>query len=375
VPGSGSLGGVIRATHVDDLRRWFNTSETGASNYQFPQVRPLIFGINPSWAEWQCSPTYTNAQMMAAIKAAGATAIRSGIDWNAIEPIAPVSGVHTYYWNAKSAPGAPTTALDYDANVQLTLDNGLLWIADVGTAPNWATGNSSGQMPPTSAHTADFQAFVTAVANHYLGQIRHYEFVNEPNGFGWVYPSGTTNTAKGQIYESWLQLFYAAIKGVDSTAWVSTGGIDNLQTGNGLDFISGIYSVSGATSYFDAISGHPYAPNNGAMDTTGIQNLRNLMVSDGDTFKPIWITEYGWDVNSNSDSITLTTQQQYLQSALNFFAASSDNYVMVATFQLIADIYGPSGNIVFGLLDQHLDATVRQDPSYGTFSSYAKPTT
>ena len=97
---------------------------------------------------------------------------------------------------------------------------------------------------------------------------------------------------------------------------------------------------------------------------------------NGDTFKPIWITEYGWDVDANPQSITPSTQQQYLQSALNFLAAASENYVTIATFQIIADIYGPGGvNTVMGLLDQYLDATARQDPAYGTFSSFAKPTT
>jgi len=52
----------------DDLRRWFDTAQTGS--YQFPKVRPLIFGINPSWAAWQASPQYTDGAMMANIKAA-----------------------------------------------------------------------------------------------------------------------------------------------------------------------------------------------------------------------------------------------------------------------------------------------------------------
>jgi len=359
-PGSGGLSGVLRAAHVDDLRRWFNTSETGVANYQFPQLRPMIFGMNPSWAEWQQNPQYTNDTMMAKMRDAGATCIRSGIDWQSIQP----NGHGTpYIWDT------------YDARISLAQKYGLLWIADVGTAPNWATGNTTGSMPPLSQYTADFQQFVTAVAQRYLGQIRHYEFVNEPNGGGWNYPSGTGNVAKGQMYESWLQMFYQAIKAVDSTAWVSTGGIDNLYVGNGLDFINGIYSVSGAKQYFAAVAGHPYNGNNqqnGPMDTTDIQNLRQIIANNGDTFKPIWITEYGWDVDSNPNSITPAQQQSYLQQALDFLANAADNYVTIATFLIIADIYGPNNaNTIMGLCDQSLSAR----PACSTFASYSKPTT
>jgi hypothetical protein len=229
-------------------------------------------------------------------------------------------------------------------------------------------------MPTLSQYTADFQEFVTAVAQRYLGQIRHYEFVNEPNGGGWVYPSGTTNIAKEQMYAPWLQMFYQAVKAVDPTAWVSIGGIDNVHAGNGQDFINGVYSVNGAKQYFDAIAGRSYNGNgqeNGPIDIAGIQGVRQIMVSNGDTFKPIWITEYDWDVDSNPNSITPAQQQSYLQQALDFLANAADNYITVATFQIIADI--PARNTYVGLTDQSLNRTVR--PAYSTFASYVKPTT
>lgn len=100
--------------HVGDLRRWFNTSETGADNYQFPRVRPMLFGMNPPWEEWQNQPAgYTNDEMLAKIRDAGGTCIRAGIDWNCVEPEAPVNGVHAYYWNARSAPSPRSQARNY----------------------------------------------------------------------------------------------------------------------------------------------------------------------------------------------------------------------------------------------------------------------
>lgn len=151
----------------------------------------MLFGMNPSWREWQTNPPpgYTNDAMMAKIRDAGGTCVRSGIDWKCIEPNAPVNGVHTYHWDSTDVPPSPNcqTPLNYNANVPLAAKYGLLWVADVGTAPNWATSDGSSRMPPSPAHEADFQAFVTAVAQHYFGQIRHYEFVNEPDQGGeWI---------------------------------------------------------------------------------------------------------------------------------------------------------------------------------------------
>jgi hypothetical protein len=123
VPGvSSGLNGVLRATHVDDLRRWFNISETGAGNYPFPHVRPMIFGMNPSWREWQQNPPpgYTNDAMFAAMREAGATCIRSGIDWQSIQP---------------NGHGTPYVWDTYDTRISLAQKYGLLWVADVSTAP------------------------------------------------------------------------------------------------------------------------------------------------------------------------------------------------------------------------------------------------
>lgn len=357
VPGAGALGQVLRASHVDDVRRWFNTSETGVANYQFPRVRPLLFGINPSWAEWQNQPAaYSNEQMIAKIRAAGATCVRSGIDWADIEPNPPVNGVHTYYWNAKTAPGAPPTKLDYEGNVQLALEYGLAWVADVGTAPHWASGSTDphNPMPPDSAHVADFQAFVTAVAQHFSGRIRHYEFVNEPDqGGSWTNPNPAA-------YVPLLQAFYRAIKAVDPNAWVSTGAVANFNTGpgGGRAFISGIYS-NGGRAYFDAMAGHPYATPD--VDTAGLAWLRSTMDGAGDTYKPIWVTEYGGNV-----SVGEQNQAAYLQDSLNDFVGLGS--VTIATFQLIAD----TPTTAMGLLTSDL---VRSRLAYGTFSSYQKPTT
>lgn len=148
---------------------------------------------------------------------------------------------------------------------------------------------------------------------------------------------------------------------MDPTAWVSTGAVANLNSGgSGRSFITGIYA-NGGRGYFDAMAGHPYATPD--VDTTGIAWLRSTMDGKGDTYKPIWLTEYGWNVNQVGEQ----NQATYLEDSLNDFAAISS--VTIATFQIIADI--PASNTYKGLTLQSLNPR----PAYSTFSSYVKPTT
>jgi Glycosyl hydrolase catalytic core len=132
------------------------------------------------------------------------------------------------------------------------------------------------------------------------------------------------------------------------------------ERGSGRPFITGIYA-HGGRGYFDAVAAHPYATPD--VDTTGIAWLRSTVDTNGDTYKPIWLTEYGWNVNNVGEQNKAT----YREDSLNGFAAESS--ATIAAFQIIADI--PARNTYMGLTDQALNP--RQ--AYSTFSSYGKPTT
>ncbi|MCL4507978.1 MAG: glycoside hydrolase family 5 protein [Chloroflexi bacterium] len=385
VPGA-TTPAVIRATHVDDLRRWFNTSELAQPGYDFPHVRPLLFGINPSWISQQPvgQQYYNDDQMLTAIKQAGATCMRWGIGWDVVEPNPPVNGVHTYYFAGENG------GENYDYEVNKALSYGITYVMNVQGCPLWANGGNQGVlMPPTNAHLSDFQAFVTALAQHFVGKVHHYEFVNEPNGSGNWYWTTSDNYQRGQMYATYLQTFYQAIKSIDATAWVSTGGVDNIQTNSGLQFIQGIYQQSGSPTYFDAVACHPYPPpypldegstnaNNcpgggppPSLVNDGVIGLRQLMNCYGDFFKPIWITEYGYHRSSFTPPPDPATQQaSNLQQALSWLSQLTQNYVTITTYQISADISGSSAQDM-GLLS----STLAPYTAYSTFSSFGKPTT
>jgi|GEM_PF-3448140 len=406
VPGSGSLGGPIRATHLDDLRRWYDTSQQGLAGYQFPKVRPLLFGIVPSWQSQQPAGQqyYTDDQMLSAIKAAGATCVRWGVGWDAVEPNPPDSGGHHYYFAGEQG------GENYDYEVNKALQYGLTYIMDVQGCPTWANNNDSQKrMPPTSAHTADYQAFVTALAQHFLGRVRHYECVNEPNGFGdWNYPQNVNNDYdRGRTYAPYLKYFHDAIKAVDSGAWVASGGVDSLQ--GPVNFVWGLYAWCYANGYtspypFDAVACHPYPqsypppqpidegsgtpancplpqnPPTALLQGTGILGLRQLMTCSPylDYGKPLWLTEYGYHRNSFVPPPDAQTQQaSNLQGALDWLSQESQNYITTATFQIAVDMLGPGSSASdMGLLQNSPPPTpLLPYPAYSTFSGYSKPTT
>jgi hypothetical protein len=64
----------------------------------------------------------------------------------------------------------------------------------------------------------------------------------------------------------------------------------NVQSGA---FLSQLYRIPGIKSYFDGVALHPYVADAGAMEGE-LENLRRIMIFNGDRHTPIYITEMGW---------------------------------------------------------------------------------
>jgi hypothetical protein len=177
-----------------------------------------------------------------------------------------------------------------------------------------------------------FTAFCSEVVSMYapLG-IHHYEVLNEQNGNdNW---DSATNTVNPAAYATLLKSVYAAIKAVDSSATVVLGGLAVFMDGDGTNegggnysgsclpgtFMTDFYAATGGTSegYFDALGIHPYPGNQ--LPTTSNNwgvflnppgeagyygaSVRSIMVSNGDSAKQMWITEYGSETDVISDSL------------------------------------------------------------------------
>lgn len=190
-----------------------------------------------------------------------------------------------------------------------------------------------------------FATFASTVVTTYspLG-IHKYEVINEPgNPANWNPTAGTTNPG---LYTALLKLVYPAVHSADPEAivalgslfvygayvaptgtWNGTtwaggtppgqfGGSYNAATGdydggvNQIAWLQTLY-IAGAHGYFDVMNCHPYSSPVYATDTATwnawyqmfdtTPSIYSLMLANGDTNTPIWITEYGW-VTDNSAS-------------------------------------------------------------------------
>jgi hypothetical protein len=124
------------------------------------------------------------------------------------------------------------------------------------------------------------------------------------------------------------------VKAGNPSATVLPGGTMYVDT----DFIGAMYA-NGAKDYFDAMAVHPYqgradlppdAPDGGTQIQrfTHLSSLISLMAANGDSAKPIWLTEFGWSTHDNTAAtpvwylgVTEAQQANYLKQSLEMAQA------------------------------------------------------
>src|SRR5207248_98801 len=202
--------------------------------------------------------------------------------------------------------------------------------ATIAHTPTWArpsTCNTSDKCVP--ANNADYGNFCGAAARHYLPMGVHYwEVWNEPNLTAFFQPK--PDVVK---YVGMLKACYTAIKAVDPSATVVTGGTSPAgsynapcssacSNVNGINWLEGIYA-NGGKGYFDAVGHHPYSfpspPSTVAGWSAWYQmfgtspSLRSVMVANGDGDKKIWGTEWGAPTNGPAGSGFVSESTQAAQ--------------------------------------------------------------
>jgi hypothetical protein len=195
---------------------------------------------------------------------------------------------------------------------------GLHVIARVGAQPEWAGGDYPEIGPPDDYQ--DFANFLTALATRYKGRIDAYQIWNEPN-LAREWANRPPNPAD---YSRLLKTAYQAIKAVDPSAYVISAGLapttrsDNVAMPDTL-FIQGMYDA-GAEPYFDLLgahgAGYKVAPetdpetvaNDPSLNNNDpsspqlrriycfrhVEDVRAVMVANGDADKQIVLLEFGW---------------------------------------------------------------------------------
>ena len=199
---------------------------------------------------------------------------------------------------------------------------GLKLIARVDHEPQWAG--------PPPGSSSDFVDFLTAMATRYRGRIQAYQIWNEPNlarEWGDKPPNATE-------YTQMLKMAYQAIKKADPNALVISAGMAptselSQRAVPDTRFIQSMYDA-GAQPYFDLLGAHgagykappemdpgqvatdPNYYNVGDVNCPGdacriycfrhVEDLRQIMVNNGDSRKRVVVLEFGWTRDERPDS-------------------------------------------------------------------------
>ncbi|GAB4445138.1 MAG: hypothetical protein Kow0031_27630 [Anaerolineae bacterium] len=246
--------------------------------------------------------------------------------------------------------------------------HGLKVIARLGVQPGWAAGVPLPEIGPPD-NLQDFYDYVFAVASRYQGRVEAYQIWNEPNlarEWGGRPPSPAE-------YTELLKTGYQAIKAADPNAIVISAGMapttrhDDQAMPDTL-FIQGMYDA-GAGPWFDVLGVHapgyksepeidpavvaadPALNNNDSAPEElrrvyafrRVEDLRRLMVANGDEAKKVVVLEFGWTIDPRPDSpyrwhaVTETQQDKYLQRAFAYAAENWQPWIGVMTVIYIAD--------------------------------------
>jgi hypothetical protein len=274
-------------------------------------------------------------------------------------------------------------------------------------SPAWACKCSPG-LPD---NPQDFADFMTAVANRYKGKVAAYEIWNEPN----LDREAGTPIDPVRFYRT-LRAGYLAVKAVDPNAVVVMGaltptGIDDPDHAiDDVKFLKQLFAINNGEvkKYYDVMGAHP-GSNNNPPDTfypdkpgpgTGpagcrpscwrdhpsfyfrrIEQIRQIMVDNGDIAKQMWITEFGWASTPNPAEgfgyaavNTEDLQAQYIYRALEKAKTEYDYIGVMALFQLNyalpSVLDDPNNEIVaWGVIRR--DGSKR--PSFYAVQRHAKP--
>lgn len=257
-------------------------------------------------------------------KSVGVESLRIDISWYVVE----------------YEEGEPDWSL-IDPLVDMAIARDISVLGMLYDSPAWLSGSTDPHTPPSDPQL--FAEFAAATATHYLGRIDTWEIWNEQNiPRFWATPDPVA-------YAELLKAVYPAIKAVDSSATVITGGLSPDPSGiDPLAFVEAMYAA-GAGGYFDALSMHPYSfPYLPTLDS--VKAVHDVMTANGDGDKKVWLTEVGAPTGTSPWAVSEEDQAETIKIFID--AARTTDYVgPVYLYSLLdtgSSLSDPEDN--FGLL-------------------------
>lgn len=224
---------------------------------------------------------------------------------------------------------------------------GLKMIVRLDRQPFWSQEND---WPPLEnappADLRDFGDFCGAVAERYQGRIAAYQVWNEPN-LSREWGEETPDPAE---YTELLKVCYEAIKAADPGAIVISAGLAPTGTGPpdampDTEFLQGMYDA-GAAAYFDVLGANApgykappeAAPEEGETNPEygggrwfvfrHVEDLREVMVANGDEDKQVAVLEMGWTTDTLNPSYAwhAVTEQEHADYLVRAYEYAAENW-------------------------------------------------
>ncbi|MBV9169792.1 MAG: hypothetical protein JOZ81_06890 [Chloroflexi bacterium] len=187
-------------------------------------------------------------------------------------------------------------------------------IARLDFEPTWARKDQAHNGPPDNYQ--DYWNFVSAFVSRYktgspIGRVHAIEIWNEPN-LDREWGNQPISQKSAADYVRLLGGAYTAAHAADPdviviSAGLSPTGITDAHSADDLEYLGWLYSA-GIKGKFDALGVHANTQAPEVAVPLGslkdfphpsfyfrrVEQLRDAMVKNGDTAKPIWLVEWGW---------------------------------------------------------------------------------
>jgi polysaccharide biosynthesis protein PslG len=273
--------------------------------------------------------------------------VKQGFAWRDIEPFGPEE---PDWWKP-------------DRVVEAVEEAGLKLLVRLDRQPFWAQEE---EWPPLEnappADLADFGSFCGRLAERYRGRIQAYQIWNEPN----LSREWGEEVPDPAAYTELLRVCYEAIKAADPLAIVISAGLAPTGTQPpeampDAEFLQGMYDA-GAGAYFDvlglnapgykappeldpAIVADPAAGYGGNrwMAFRHVEEMRRIMVANGDAGKQVALLEVGWILEQEIHEsyiwfgVSEAEQAAYLVGAFEYAREQWQPWIGLMTVVYIAD--------------------------------------
>lgn len=236
-------------------------------------VGPVEFGMS-GHLMWHDVPAAIHELDM--LRADGLSVIRFDVSWRNMEP----------------RPGHYAYLSKLDAIVNASVARHITPIVTIIETPAWANGGRDAWVPPDDP--GQYGAFAAMLAKRYAGRVDDWEIWNEPDIPLFWHPAPDVHA-----YARLLKAASAAIRAANPRATIVGGSV----TFGNVGYLKALYA-DGVQGTFDVLSVHPYTLTHAPGDMSDryhslsaiLDDMRSVMLANGDGATPVWVTELGWAV-------------------------------------------------------------------------------